>query len=150
MVAVVGAVADTIKDENPNTQLTIADASALDSNRAFLGAPNGIIDLNLGMKMRPELGRTKLVTRSVPDDFDDAANGPQNKVGEDALAKLFNHVPKEARDYLLDSVAFALRGSPKRTFLVIAGPKAGGKKHLTIGLQGLLRRRESGWLRNEH
>ena len=138
VVAVVGAEAYAIQETNPDTQLTIADASDLDSNRAFLGAPNGIIDLNLGMKMRPELGRTKLVTRSVPDDFDDAANGPQNKVGEDALAKLFNHVPKEARDYLLDSVAFALRGSPKRTFLVIAGPKAGGKSTLLSAFKACL------------
>ena len=48
----------------------------MDSNRRYLGAPNGIIDLHTGKLAPPETARKLLVSASIPDDYDPDALHP--------------------------------------------------------------------------
>ena len=56
-------------------ELTRCDAGDLDRLQ-YLGAPNGVIDLQTGRLLPPEEGRLALVTRQLPDPYDPDATQP--------------------------------------------------------------------------
>ena len=77
--------------------------------------------------------------------------GHKTKSAEDALAKAIQPRTEGSHGTIYsDSVAFALRGSPKRAFLVLAGPKAGGKSTLLSAFKACLGDVKVRWLRNEY
>lgn len=102
-----GAIATMRKERTLRPDLTMCHEKKLDSNRRYLGAPNGVIDLNTGKLLDPVDGRKHLVTRMLPDEYDPTARHP-------AVDKLFAHpmVSETVRDYVLAAFGYALRGTP--------------------------------------
>ena len=97
----------------------------------FLGAPNGVIDLDTGELLTGLQAREKLVTRSIPDPYIPDAQHPD-------VDRLLSHLPGDSRDYLLGALGFALRGHPSRRFYVLLGPPRGGKSTLLEAIRAAL------------
>ena len=88
--------------------------------RRYLGAPNGVIDLDTGELITGAAARALLVSRSVPDPYDPTAQHPM-------IDGLLAHLGVDERQYLLSALGFALRGNPARRFYLLAGERNGGK-----------------------
>ena len=101
-------------------ELTMCKESEIDANRRYLGAPNGVIDLDTGDLITGAAARGLLVSRTVPDPYDPTA---QHSVIDALLA----HLGDEEQKYLLSALGFALRGNPARRFYLLAGERNGGK-----------------------
>ena len=111
--------------------LTEAQDMELDRNKRYLGAPNGVIDLDTGDLLTGEAARSKLITRTVPDPYNPKAQHP-------AVDGLLAHLDEEHRDWILAAVAYALRGNPNRRIYVLEGPPGGGKTTLLNAVRGCL------------
>ena len=83
--------------------LTRCRLNALDANTRYIGATNGVIDLEAGELLRGADGAAALVTKTLPDEFKADARH------EDVDA-LFDHCAPWQRDHLLDHFACALFG----------------------------------------
>ena len=118
--------------------LTQADELELDRDMQYLGASNGVIDLNTGALLTGEAARLKLVTHTIPDPYDPDATHP-------AVEQLFSHLNPLERDWLLDSLGFALRGNPNRRALLIVGKGGGGKSTMLAALAACLGNDGSGY-----
>ena len=94
----------TVRD---NPKLTICDLAELDISSRYIGAPNGVVDMNTGRVLREEEGRRHRVTRSLPDNYDDSATHPM-------AAKALNHPTLDAEQwaYLLHWFGMCMRGQP--------------------------------------
>ena len=110
---------------------TEAKEFELDQNKRYLGAPNGVIDLDTGDLLTGDAARSKLVTRSVPDPYNPNAQHP-------AVDGLLAHLDDEHRDWILAAVAYALRGNPNRRIYVLEGPPGGGKTTLLNAVRACL------------
>ena len=100
--------------------LTQCRESEIDASRRYIGAPNGVIDLDTGRLITGAAARSLLVSRSVADPYDPEARHP-------AIEGLLNHLGEDERRYLLAALGFALRGNPARRFYLLAGHRNGGK-----------------------
>ena len=103
--------------------LEVVKAEQLHRDGRYLGAPNGIIDLNTGALLTGAGARSKLVTRQVPDPYDPNATHPD-------VDRLLAHLPKDSRGFLVNALGYALRGKVSRRFYVLLGPPGGGKSTL--------------------
>ena len=103
--------------------LKVVKTGELDRDGRYLGAPNGIIDLDTGALLTGVEARSKLVTRQVPDPYDPNATHPD-------VDRLLGHLPEESRSFLVNALSHALRGKVSRRFYVLLGPPAGGKSTL--------------------
>ena len=103
----------------------------LDQNKRYLGAPNGVIDLDTGDLLTGEAARAKLITRTVPDPYNPKAQHP-------AVAGLLAHLDDEQREWILAAAACALRGNPHRRIYVLEGPPGGGKTTLLNAIRACL------------
>ena len=92
----------------------------LNADRRYIGAPNGVIDLDTGTQLRGEDARSKYVTRRVPDEFDLHAHHPD-------VDRIFAHLNDEERNYLLDAVAYAVRHGPGKRIYLLVGETNSGK-----------------------
>ena len=112
------------REHSPNLRrITEADKAALDIQLDYLGAPNGVIDLNTGELLTGAPARNKLVTRTVPDAYNPDATHP-------AIENLLAHLPEDNRNWILDALGYALRGNPSRRIYVLEGKTGGGKTTL--------------------
>ena len=111
--------------------LTEARDMDLDQNKRYLGAPNGVIDLDTGDLLTGEAARAKLITRTVPDPYNPKAQHP-------AVDGLLAHLEEEQRAWILAAVAYALRGNPNRRIYVLEGPPGGGKTTLLNAVRACL------------
>ena len=102
------------------SQVTVVLASELDPPGRYLGCANGVVDLDSGTLVPPADAAPFLVTMAAGRSYRPRAEHPL--VGE-----LASHLPGEERNFVLDSLAYALRGRPDRRFNVFAGPPNGGK-----------------------
>lgn len=105
--------------------------SDLNTNPRYIGAPNGIIDLDTGALLDPQEGRRHLVTCTVADDFDPNAR-------HDSVSALVSHMNPEIAQYLWDEVAYSLRGRPNRRLILLEGPTNGGKTGLMRAIRASL------------
>ena len=103
--------------------LTVVGSIQMDLGR-WLGAPNGVVDLATGQLLQDDMeARSKLVSQMLPDAFlPDAQN--------DLVDKMFAHLNEEQEQWLLESLAWSLRGSPMRRAYMIRGDADGGKTTL--------------------
>ena len=115
-----------------------ADARDLDAQTRFLGAENGVIDLDTGALLNGSEARDQLITHTVRDAYDPAARHP-------AVDKLLGHLGSRERGWLLDSLGYALRGNPSRRALLIVGGGGGGKSTLLSALSACLGTGASGY-----
>ena len=128
----IGAAVVALKREGRlPSGLTEARDMDLDQNKRYLGAPNGVIDLDTGDLLTGEAARSKLITRTVPDPYNPNAQHP-------AVDGLLAHLEEEHRDWILAAVAYALRGNPNRRIYVLEGPPGGGKTTLLNAVRACL------------
>lgn len=102
---------------------TVVPASDLDPPGRYLGCANGVVDLDSGVLLSPADAAPLLVTVAGSRSYRPSAVHPL--VGDMAA-----HLPAEDRDFVLDALAYALRGTPDRRVNVFAGPPNGGKTTL--------------------
>ena len=100
--------------------LTDCVESRLNADRRYIGAPNGVIDLDTGVLLRSAAARSKFITRRVPDEFDLQARHPD-------VDRIFAHLKDDERKYLLDAVAYAVRHGPGKRVYLLLGHTDGGK-----------------------
>ena len=105
--------------------MTQCRESDLDEQTQYLGAPNGVIDLNTGKLLTGHTARRCLVSRSLPDPYDPAAK-------HEAVEKLLAHLGDDERAWLLSALGHALRGRPNRREYLIVGEGGGGKSTLLM------------------
>ena len=113
--------------------VTVCDAADLDRNpeRRYLGAKNGVIDLNTALLLPPAEARQKFVTRHLPDDYLSDAKHP-------FADQLLSHLEDSDRDYLLGALGFALRGNVARRVYGLAGDWGGAKSTLFTAILAAL------------
>ena len=111
--------------------LTFCEEEALDADRFTMGARNGVIDLNTGRLLPPDVARSRFVTRSIPDPFNPGASHSH-------ATDLIRHLDDQDRDYLEHALGYALRGNPARRVYGLAGPKGGGKSTLLAAIVAAL------------
>ena len=111
--------------------LTVAHLNTLDSQGRYLGAPNGVIDLDTGELLTGSAARRCLVTRTLPDPYAPGATHPDAE-------RLFAHVPLVERKWLLSAFGYALRGVPSRRIYLLRGETGGGKSTLFKALEAAL------------
>ena len=98
----------------------IATAAELDADKRYLGTASGIVDLDTGELLTPDIGAAKRITRSTGVEYRPDAQ-------DDVIDALLGHLDTEERDYLLDAAAYTLRGNPARRWYVLVGPPGSGK-----------------------
>ena len=116
-----------IKEDKLPKGITVAKERDIDGDRLSIGTPDGVLDIETLKHLPREEARKRLVTRTIPDPLDLNA--------EHQLADaLVGHLPNDNRNYLLDAMAWMLRGEPARRFYALAGPPAGGKTTLATAI----------------
>ena len=111
--------------------LTYCDSSELDANPRYIGAPNGVIDTHTGKLLRGAAARRALVTRTIPDDYDENAR-------TDDVDRLTAHLDDASARYIWDALGYALRGVPGERFYVLLGATGGGKTTLLEAVSAAL------------
>ena len=114
------------------------DTTKVDADPRYLGAQNGVIDLFTGDLLTGDDARDKLVSRTIPDDYIPDAEHPDAEL-------LFAHLDPDLRSYILDAVAFSLRGAVGRRIYLLVGPKRGGKTTLLNAISYALGSRDAGY-----
>ena len=110
----------------------------LNADRRFIGAPNGVIDLDTGKLLRSAAARSKFITRRVPDDFDLQARHLD-------VDRMFSHLSDEDRTYLLDAVAYAVRHGPAKRIYILLGDTDGGKSTVLSMIAAALGSKTTGY-----
>lgn len=111
----------------------VIEAERLNESGHFLGADNGVIDLRDGTLLPPKEAAIRYITARVRG-YRRVGFNQRPQPTQDIVNRLFNHVDNEKRGYLLDSLAFALRGQPSGTFLMLVGDGNAGKTTLLRAL----------------
>ena len=104
----------------------------LDGDPRYLGAPNGVIDLRDGSLLSPASGADALVSASLPDPFDLAAQHPD-------VDRLLAHQDQALREWTITALARTLHGASgvKKAFFLV-GERDGGKSTLLAAVQAAL------------
>ena len=102
----------------PCTRVTECRAEDLDQNMRYIGARNGVVDLNDGKLLPPEQGRKALVTARTPVPFDPTATHP-------GVDRLFSHLGRDAERWWWEVLGSALRTVPKRLYAAVGEPNGG-------------------------
>ena len=103
----------------------------MDSKTRYLGAPNGVIDLDTGELLTGPAARATLTSRQILDDYNPDAQSP-------AVDRLFGHIPDTEREWLFSALGHALRGYPNRRLYLITGPAGAGKSTMLQAVAGAL------------
>ena len=111
--------------------LTTCLLEDLDADTSVLGARNGVIDLGTGKLLPRAQGRLKLVTMTVPDEFDPDAEHP-------LIEGITEHLPDDLRNWAWGHAAWSLRGQPGRRIIVLEGPGGSGKSTFANAIRGCL------------
>ena len=95
--------------------LRAVPAETIDAEARYLGAPNGVIDLDTGQLLSGTGARRALVSHTTPDPFEPDASHPN-------VDRLTSHMDEEDREHLLDALAYALgAGSADRIYVILGG-----------------------------
>ena len=103
----------------------------MDTKTRYLGAPNGVIDLDTGELLTGPAARATLTSRQILDDYNPDAQSP-------AVDRLFGHIPDTEREWLFSALGHALRGYPNRRLYLITGPAGAGKSTMLQAVAGAL------------
>ena len=91
-------------------------AETIDVEARYLGASNGVIDLDTGQLLSGTRARRALVSNTIPDAYEPDASHPN-------VDRLTSHMDEEDREHLLDALAYALgAGSADRIYVIHGGP----------------------------
>ena len=97
--------------------LRFVPSQIIDADTRYLGAPNGVIDLDSGRLLSRTEARGALVSRTIPDPYDPEARDPH-------VDRLTSHMSEEERERLLDALGYALRGGPVDRLYVVDGGRS--------------------------
>ena len=90
-------------------------AETIDADARYLGAPNGVIDLESGRLLSGTEARRALVSQTISDAYEPDASHPD-------IDRLTSHMDEEDREHLLDALAYALgAGSADRMYVIHGG-----------------------------
>ena len=89
-------------------------AETIDADARYLGAPNGVIDLESGRLLSGTEARRALVSQTISDAYEPDASHPD-------IDRLTSHMDEEDREHLLDALAYALGGGSADRMYVIHG-----------------------------
>ena len=103
----------------------------LDAVGRFLGAPNGVIDLETGALLTGDDAAERFITRRVADPYEPEARS-------EVVDRLFAHLAADEREWILGAFGFALRGSPQRRVYLLRGEAGGGKSTLVKAVTAAL------------
>ena len=118
--------------------LRCCEAKNLDSALDFIGTKSGVLHLPTGIVLSASGGAGKFITRSIPDEYDpDADSYPDAQ-------QLLAHLPDENKQFLLEAIAFALRGRVSRRIYLLPGPPASGKTTFLAAVGAALGNAKSG------
>lgn len=123
--------ADELRDEGHDLKargLTRCKIEDLDANLKYMGARNGVIDLDTGKLLDPEDGREALVTLSTLIKFVPGACHPD-------VDRLFGHLLPEEQIWWWSVLGYHLRGGPSGRVYLVKGPPNGGKSTLAEALR---------------
>ena len=118
--------------ELPELEVEACSRFELDSRHRYLGAPNGVIDLEGEHPEYPWMpalltgreAREALVTQMVGTEY-----VPEAYAWPEADA-LTGHVDEQSSAWIWSAVGFAIRGAPDRRIYLLVGPPGGGKSTL--------------------
>lgn len=134
MLAVLRPVAVDLKEKgNAPPGLQIVVQREIDSQPRYVPLRNSVFDLATGKELHKSEARTKLVTdrHRIDVRYDEHARS-------DRIDRLFEHVPADEREYLLDSFGRAMWGVPEKKCIIVHGPANGGKTTLVNALHAAL------------
>ena len=123
--------ADELRDEGHDLKawgLTRCKLEDLDANLRYIGARNGVIDLDTGKLLDPEDGRKALVTLSTLTKFVPGACHSD-------VDRLFGHLLLEEQIWWWSVLGYHLRGGPSGRVYLVKGPPNGGKSTLAEALR---------------
>ena len=105
----------------------------LDASTRYLGAPNGVVDLQTGDLLLPRTAAAALVTTSIPDPFDPEATHPD-------VDRLTAHQHAVDSEWVLTSLAFSLHGvsAGAKALNFLVGRPDGGKSTLVQAVKAAL------------
>ncbi len=90
-------------------------AETIDADARYVGAPNGVVDLETGRLLSGTEARRALVSHTLPDPYDGNAS-------HRLVDRLTAHMDEEDRENLLDALAYALgAGSADRIYVIHGG-----------------------------
>ena len=89
-------------------------AETIDVEARYLGAPNGVVDLETGRLLSGTGARRALVSNTIPDAYEPDASHP-------FVDRLTSHMDEEDLENLLDALAYALGGGSADRIYVIHG-----------------------------
>lgn len=121
--------------------LKLTTPDMIDNNLNYLGAPNGVIDLNTGVLLTGIEASEKYVTRHIKDDYNPKVNKKYRKF----VLSLLKHLDEDTRKYFLDSLGFMIRGRPSRRWYVLRGEQGGGKSTWMKGICAALNNGKNGY-----
>ena len=116
--------------------LILCMESDVDAQMGYIGAPNGVVDLNSGKLMPPAEGRTKLVSLSTGTDYVFGAHQMGGEATE-AVELLLDHLDMAERQWIEGYLGYAMRGSPDG-WAWLVGPSGSGKTTLLEATQSAL------------
>ena len=108
--------------EKPSGFRVVAN-SEVDDNGRYLGAPNGVIDLQTGLLLNPTEGLKTLTSLSVRDEFNPKAE-------TELVEALTGHLSDEEREWLWSAIGATLWGEPDGNAYWLIGEGKGGKSTL--------------------
>ena len=104
--------------------LTVCTTDDLDADMRYIGAPNGVIDLDTGELLGGEAARAALVTHRLPDPYDPDAE-------HESVDRVFpESPPSDERRWLRSALAHALRNRPRREIIGLIAEGNAGKTTL--------------------
>ena len=120
-------VATLIIDDAKKRSLGLTECREedIDADLRYLGTASGVVDLWTGQLLSPEVGKTKLVSKSTGVAYRQFQS-PQS----DYVESILGHLPAQEREWLLGCVGFALHGTPDTRGYLIRGPSRAGKSTL--------------------
>ena len=134
----VSVVLPALRDLDPDFvgRLIICHESALDPPGRYMGAANGVIDLDTGALLTGREAAKWLVSIAAPTRYLPDEEGAV--LAREAWAALPAELDEETKSYLLLEIAYSLRGHPSRRVVVIVGPPRGGKTSIFTLLRRVL------------
>lgn len=111
--------------------LTVCMVDDLNADHRFIGTGSGVVNLDTGELLEPDIGRKHLVSHRAEVKFTVNATHPD-------VDRLFAHLAEAERKWWWQVLGYALRGAPSARIYEVIGPAAGGKSGLMAALTATL------------